>query len=62
VNCVRVVPGLEVLSGNLPVGLICRSRVSRLRWRILFSSWPGKSAKRVFALDDQAIQVFLAAT
>src|SRR6266404_3733286 len=27
----------------------------------LFSSWPGKSAKRVFALGDPAIHVFLAA-
>jgi len=26
----------------------------------LFSSWPGKSAKRVFALDAPAIYVFLA--
>jgi hypothetical protein len=29
--------------------------------RIRFSSWPGRSAKRVFALDVPGIHVFLAA-
>src|SRR4029077_3875978 len=38
-----------------------RSPRSKRRWRRFspLSSWPGKSAKRVFALDDPAIHVFL---
>ncbi|HMI16059.1 MAG TPA: hypothetical protein VK526_06830, partial [Bradyrhizobium sp.] len=30
--------------------------------QFLSTSWPGKSAKRVFALDDPAIRVFLRKT
>jgi hypothetical protein len=40
-----------------------RDRASGRKWvddRAQFSSWPGKSAKRVFALDVPAIHDFLA--